>query len=185
MEPPVTIRGAVAEDARPIAAVHVQAWREAYAGLLPDEMLAGLSVDSRAAAWARSLAAPAGAMTLVAEVGGKVVGFGDAGAQRDADLRARGFDGEIRALYVLADSQRRGLGRRLVRDLALGLIAQGRQAAALWVLRENRRARAFYEALGGAECGARQELRPQAALDEVAYGWRDLQPLGAPGVIRP
>lgn len=124
MEPPVTIRGAVAEDARPIAAVHVQAWREAYAGLLPDEMLAGLSVDSRAAAWARSLAAPAGAMTLVAEVGGKVVGFGDAGAQRDADLRARGFDGEIRALYVLADSQRRGLGRRLVRDLALGLIAQ-------------------------------------------------------------
>lgn len=180
MRPPLTVRNAAPKDASAIAAVHVQAWREAYADLLPAEMLAGLSVDVRAASWDRILTAPADTITLVAEVAGEIVGFGNAGEQRDADLLARGFDGEIRALYLLADHQRRGLGGQLFRSLAHRLIDQGRRTASLWVLRENLPARSFYQALGGLECGARRETRPQAKLDEVAYGWPDLRALGAP-----
>jgi hypothetical protein len=35
------IRAAGPDDAHPIAVVHVATWQDAYAGLLPDEFLAG------------------------------------------------------------------------------------------------------------------------------------------------
>ena len=38
------VRPARIEDAPAIAEVHIQTWRETYAGLMPTEMLAGLSV---------------------------------------------------------------------------------------------------------------------------------------------
>ncbi|MGF1561763.1 MAG: GNAT family N-acetyltransferase [Geminicoccaceae bacterium] len=66
-----------------------------------------------------------------------------ADAQRDATLRARGFDAELGALYVLNAHQRTGIGARLLQtvaaDLSNGAIAPG----ALWVLRDTARASAF------------------------------------------
>jgi ribosomal protein S18 acetylase RimI-like enzyme len=63
--------------------------------------------------------------------------------------------------------------------LAINLLEQGFRTAALWVLKENERARGFYRRLGGVEVGERQETRAQAVLDEVAYGWKDLQAVRA------
>ena len=41
-------------DARGIARVHVETWRSAYAGILPDRVIVQMSVDDKAAAWRRS-----------------------------------------------------------------------------------------------------------------------------------
>ena len=41
------IRDAELRDARGIAEVHVRSWQAAYAGIVPDEDLAQLSVDER------------------------------------------------------------------------------------------------------------------------------------------
>ncbi len=60
------MRDAVPGDARAIAGVHVASWRAAYAGLMPDTVLAGLSVEERTASWTRLLAEP-GQHTLVVE----------------------------------------------------------------------------------------------------------------------
>ena len=40
----ISIRAAVAEDAAPIARVHVESWRSTYAGILPDEILLNVSL---------------------------------------------------------------------------------------------------------------------------------------------
>ena len=40
-----SIRVAGVGDAAAIAAVHVEAWRETYVGIVPAQVLAGLSVD--------------------------------------------------------------------------------------------------------------------------------------------
>ena len=40
-----SIRVAGVADAAAIAAVHVEAWRETYMGIVPVQVLAGLSVD--------------------------------------------------------------------------------------------------------------------------------------------
>jgi hypothetical protein len=47
------IRRAMPGDARGIARVHVETWRSAYAGILPDQVIEQMSVDDKAAAWRR------------------------------------------------------------------------------------------------------------------------------------
>ncbi len=107
-------------DADALGLVHVAAWREAYTGLVPDEILAGLDPQQRAAMWREAIAH--GATIHLAEQNGAIVGFGSSGEQRDPSLP---FSGEIRALYVLQRAQRRGVGRMLMAAMAHDLLAQG------------------------------------------------------------
>jgi ribosomal protein S18 acetylase RimI-like enzyme len=185
----IAIRRAQAGDAAAIAVVHVAAWRETYAGLVPERMLSSLSVEERTRRWHRILTMPdpamASAVFVAVGAARSVVGFGSCGRQRLADLVAAGFAGEFSALYVLAAHQRRGLGRRLMALMAEDLMAREVRGAALWVLRDNQPARRFYEALGAKVVGrrietvgehVRGERRAQGddELHEVAYGWPDL-----------
>ena len=51
----IRIRRARPEDARGIAAVHVESWRSAYAGILPDRVMVQMSVDQKAVSWRRQI----------------------------------------------------------------------------------------------------------------------------------
>ena len=53
------VRDARPEDAAEIGPVHVQVWREAYAGLMPADYLAALDPQASAGRWAKTLAQPA------------------------------------------------------------------------------------------------------------------------------
>jgi ribosomal protein S18 acetylase RimI-like enzyme len=178
--PSFVVRAAGVADAAAIASVHVAAWRETYAGLLPDAMLARLSVPLRSAMWERTLRNPADAdetVAIVAERGGEVVGFSSCGRQRTADLRAAGYDGEFSALYVLSSAQRLGIGTALMRATAAHLSAGGYSGGALWVLRDNANACRFYERLGGVGVGERTDTRGLLTLPERAFGWPKLTSL--------
>lgn len=175
-----TLREAVPADAVALGDVHVASWRETYAGLLPDAMLALLSVEARVAMWASVLGDPSASGTvsvIVAEAEDRIVGFGACGRQRDAALAGQGFDGEIGAIYLLRAYQGTGAGRALMGELARALTGAGQSAVSLWVLRENAQARGFYEALGGEVLDERVDDGPDGAIVEVAYGWRDLSRL--------
>jgi ribosomal protein S18 acetylase RimI-like enzyme len=173
----VTIREAGPADAAAIAAVHVAAWREAYAGLLPARLLRSLSVEEAVLKWRPILGGLRPAVFVAVRPDQDLAGFGSCGPQRAAALIADGFAGEVEAIYLLAADQGRGVGRRLMAAMAQALLAQGQDSAALWVLRDNQRSRGFYEALGGERVGARVEMRGKVAFHEVAYGWRDLRVL--------
>jgi phosphoribosylanthranilate isomerase len=168
----IRFRRATVEDAEAIGEMHVRAWREAYAGLVSDAVLAELDPRQRAALW-RGIIAEGGAVRL-AERDGAIVGFGSSGRQRDASLP---FAGEIGALYVLRCAQRQGVGRRLMAAMAADLLAQGLQSGSLWVLEGNAPARRFYEALGGELVARRRQERLGVSDIGVAYGWRDLSVL--------
>lgn len=173
----IRFREAKPVDAAAIGALHVASWRETYAGLLPEAMLAALSVEARTAMWSRIIGDPGAfgdAALFVAEEDGSILGFGSCGRQRDAALAEAGYGGEIGAIYVRRGHQNRGAGRAIMRALARALSDRGHEAASLWVLRENKPARHFYEALGGEVIGQRQEEQPGASFVELAYGWRDL-----------
>jgi ribosomal protein S18 acetylase RimI-like enzyme len=138
------VRPAVLADAPAIAAVHVATWRDAYAGLLPDDFLAGLVVEEWAERWRGRLCAPAdGIFTLVLESGGQVRGFVSGGPDRHG---AAG--GEVFAIYVDPRCQGLGAGRRLLAGAVRSLAEAGFAEARLWVLAGNEPARAFYEAQG-------------------------------------
>jgi hypothetical protein len=55
----VELRDATPADAHAIANVLVQSWRAAYRGLLPDDVLAGLSIPDREQFWSDALTARA------------------------------------------------------------------------------------------------------------------------------
>jgi len=174
------IRRATLEDAPAVAGVHVRSWREAYAELLPAPLLASLSVDDRTARRRQFMSDPSQSIASFVATdaqGTTIVGFGDCGAQRAADLTAAGFTGEFLAIYVLRMAQRSGIGRALMAAMAQELIVRGHSAAAAWVLRENLPAQRFYEALGAVLIGKRLDRRPDVTLDEVGYGWRDIRAL--------
>lgn len=131
----VTIRPAREADAEAIAGVHVETWRAAYAGLLPQEVLDGLSRRRQTRRWRRAIRDPQAELgqVFVAEDGG-IAGFGSASCKA----------GEITTLYVRPDAQRRGIGRMLFHHMAEFLEGP----VSLWVLDGNPAA-GFYERLGG------------------------------------
>src|SRR5690242_16483848 len=104
----VSIRAATVEDAAAIAHVHVESWRSTYAGIVPDAYLAGLDETLRVKLWQEWLSG--GAVVLVAERKGEVVGFAHAGRIREPVETA---DAELYSLYLLRDAQGRGIGRGL------------------------------------------------------------------------
>jgi ribosomal protein S18 acetylase RimI-like enzyme len=172
------IRLARPADAPAIAAVHVHAWRETYTGLVPAQVLSGLSVARRTELWSRIISAPEAfhsSVVFVAQREGAFAGFGCCGLQRAENLHARGYDGEISSLYLLRPFQRCGLGLALMRAMSQELQRRRLRAASLWVLRENQNACRFYESLGGDIVADKKDIGEDGVVfDEVAYGWRDL-----------
>ncbi len=168
---------AVIGDVEALAELHVQAWHDTYTGLLPQEMLDHLDLRQRVTQWHNVIshkAGLAGAGVVLARTKERLLGFVSYGPQREAELAQKGYEGEIEALYVRRDAQGAGLGGALMGYAAQRLQDAGFRSAALWVLEANHAACAFYTALGGEMCDTRIELRPEATLQDRAYGWRDL-----------
>jgi ribosomal protein S18 acetylase RimI-like enzyme len=143
-------------------------------------MLESLSIERRAENWQRILDDPGqanGTSVYVAELAGKIFGFGSCGVQRTDSLSADGYPGEIGVIYILREYQGRGLGRELMATMANDLSARGYSGVSLWVLRDNFRARRFYESLMGSLLAEREDVRGDVTLVEVAYGWSDLNSL--------
>ena len=143
----LSLRDAALDDARSIAEVHVESWRWAYQGQLPDETLDGLDVTEREAGWLAALASDdARARVIVAERRDRVVGFASIGATRDDD-HPEGA-GEVYAIYVTENAAGTGVGRELLERSTEALRDAGFVCATLWVLETNDRARRFYERAG-------------------------------------
>ena len=145
-----SVRSARPDDSRRLAEIHVTSWREAYEGLLPDEFLKALSVDSRHEWWSRRLGA--------LEKGGEVLIVGDSEMGSPEGFAFMGpcsvTEGEIYAIYIHPRRWRNGLGSELLGAAERTLHGDGFSQAILWVLEGNERGRWFYENQGWAPDGA-------------------------------
>lgn len=165
------IRHAVPEDARAVAEIHVDAWRAAYADILPEAFQASWTVTSRQAFWDRFLAEKQGDLQVAVE-GDRVVGWISTGPCRDEGL-ARD-DAEIWAFYVSASVWSKGVGRQLWVSARNRLIEQGHRQCHLWVLAQNARAIRFYQAVGfnRDEFTAKTFQLGGSMVDEIRYSCR-------------
>jgi RimJ/RimL family protein N-acetyltransferase len=152
------IREATPSDARAIAEVHVASWRWAYRDDLPAEFLDGLSVDDRERQWNEWLAPDQpGAGTVVADDGGRIVGFCGFAQSRDDDAMER--TAEVLTIYLLAEAAGRGIGRDLFVAAIERLRTLGYGRATLWVMASNDHSRRFYEVAGWSWDGTTSEHR--------------------------
>ena len=176
----IRIRPATQSDAPAIATVHVDSWRTSYEGIVPREILSGLSHSERLALWDDILRSKRHDRScFVAETDqAQIVGFVCGGL---GTASSEAYEGEIYSIYLLADFQRLGLGKRLFLAACEGLLEVGIGSMLLWVFEENHGARRFYESLGG-ETVDRQELHIGGVnLIEVAYGWKHIASLFCTG----
>jgi GNAT superfamily N-acetyltransferase len=152
------IRRTTPADARAIAEIGVAGWRAAYAGILPRDFLAGLSVTAREIAWQSMLEADEtdGAPCWMAERDGEPVGYVASGPPRDDDVPLPAA--EIYAIYVAPTAWRGGVGRALLATAVDHWLARGVTELVLWALEANTAARAFYEAQGWRPDGTRQYI---------------------------
>ena len=174
-DPRASVRKATMDDVGDIARIHVDAWRETYAEILPADFLKRLSYEDRKEMWSQALSGPSGDVSLwVVDVdAGSIGGFAAVGPERG---QLEGYSGELYAIYLLQQYQGRGFGRALFSAAVVALINVGYQTMGLWVLEENR-SRGFYEHLGGAIVGRQMIQIGEMDYTEIAYGWQDLTEL--------
>jgi GNAT superfamily N-acetyltransferase len=166
------IREITYNDVPAIAQIQVDTWRTTYKGIIPDEYLATLSYEKRESGWYQiiSSAPENGDFIYVAENElGEIIGFANGGLERTGDSI---YKGELKAIYILENSQRKGIGCRLVQSVALKMSQANINSMLVWVLADNPACR-FYEKLGGKQIYSKQLERGGAMFTEVAYGWTD------------
>jgi GNAT superfamily N-acetyltransferase len=172
----VRYRQAVTADSRAIASLHADSWRRHYRGAYLDSYLDREVDADRQAEWSYRLTRPApDRLTMVADLGGAVVGF--AYTILDFDPRWGAY---LDALHVRHDLKRRGIGAQLMARTARA-IARRRPSTGLylWVLEQNIAAQAFYQTLGGRciECELSGPFPGGGYAYSYRYAWLDLSRL--------
>ncbi|MEU6387952.1 GNAT family N-acetyltransferase [Streptomyces sp. NPDC046939] len=157
-------------DVEAVSTIRVRGWRAAYAGIVPGAYLAAMTVEEDAERRRRSFARPRpGVENLVAVDDHGPVGWLCLGPCR-SELPGARKAGEVYALYVAPELLGQGVGRGLLDEAHVRMTAAGHDVSALWVLRDNRRARGFYERAGYQADGAAQDdVYDTTTLTELRY----------------
>jgi len=190
----VVIRSASAADAGQIAAVMRASWRAAYEGIIAPEIIDRVTAPDGGARVRQSFRTRPWQMTVVAitappetpprrgtarAAGDRIVGYAFFGPEQDVlgapwphPLSTAGQQGrvaELYALYVHPAWWSTGTGRALM-DRVLARITVARYPSVmLWVLRDNSRARRFYEQAGFAPDGASHTIAGLGGVTEIRY----------------
>jgi len=154
---PWTIARPTLHDLDEMGRVHVQVWREAYAGLLPDEYLARLDPTFGPRLWRERFGTSSEVSWWLARDEEGIVGLCTSGPARDDDAPV---PLELYAINVLRRSHGTGVADDLLQH------AIGDRAAYLWVLDGNDRAVAFYRRHGFADEGGRKP-EPETGAVEI------------------
>lgn len=135
------IRKATSEDHLALGHVYCNSWKAGYKNIIPQPFLDSLTTENCAPKSERIN----GNNNYIAEENGTVVGLVNFGAARDKNVENMG---ELRSIYVLAGFWGKGVSRKLFHAAAMEFAKSGYAGFYLWVLKENYRARRFYEKMG-------------------------------------
>lgn len=166
---PPLIRPMSLADCDRVSEIRIRGWQRAYRGLMPQACLDGLSVaedaERRRARFSRH--AGNGVVNLVAVRGGEVVGWAAHGPYRDGERRTG--DAELYAIYVDTGHLGSGVGQALL-ESSVRQCAPVHARMYLWVLKENERARRFYEQAGFRAGGIEESFEVDGVVvPEVRY----------------
>ncbi|MEV5140239.1 GNAT family N-acetyltransferase [Streptomyces syringium] len=165
----VRVREMAETDIEAVSGIRVTGWQTAYAGVVPQPYLDAMTVEDDARQRRTWFTRSRGrVLDLVAvDEGANPVGWASLGRYRGEGERR---PGELYALYVRPDVIGTGVGRRLLQEAHRHAVARRFDNMLLWVLRDNPRARRFYETAGYAADGAVQsDLYGEVELTEVRY----------------
>jgi GNAT superfamily N-acetyltransferase len=155
----VGVRAAYPGDVDAVTDIQVRAWREGYAGVLPDQALAELTSPEATGLWrerwAEAVSAPPSPRhrLLVAVDEGVIAGFAAHAPAGDPD-QDPATTGELLTLLVDPARQRAGHGSRLLAATVDHLRDDGCTTVVTWVFAADDVLRAFLASAGWAPDGA-------------------------------
>ncbi|MCA9382319.1 GNAT family N-acetyltransferase [Candidatus Dojkabacteria bacterium] len=163
------IQPAQQEDAPTLAKIHVESWRFAYKGQIPDSYLESLSIEDRTESWQRILSPENNQSKIFVLINDDAIqGFISVGVCRDEDLP--NTNGEVYSIYLDPSAIGKSFGRKLFEYGENILKEQGYKTASLWVLKTNKHAKEFYEKAGWELDGTEKtETNKGVDLVEVRY----------------
>jgi len=164
------IRSAHSDDAGTIAKIHVDSWRAAYQGILPDSYLLRLNYGQMVQSVRTGLLSPVNIYLVADDPGCGPVGYICGGPERSGHPIYRS---EVFELYIAPGFQRQGVGRRLLSALAAHFHDQQFYTMMAWVLASNPNHR-FYEKAGGLYLEVRTITFAGKKLQAASYGWVDV-----------
>ncbi|MEU9659875.1 GNAT family N-acetyltransferase [Streptomyces chartreusis] len=171
----IRIRPMTPADCDRVAEIRIGGWRSAYRGLIPQSYLDALDVAQDAERRRGYFSQGDGSVVdLVAVRDGEVVGWACHGPYRDGEVRTE--DVELYAIYVDPGRYGAGIGHALLQESVRRCTAAGHPRMLLWVLKDNARARRFYERAGFHADGAEEPFDVEGVeVPEVRYT-RELTP---------
>lgn len=154
------IREAIQSDRDGIGKVYCDSWKAAYRNLLPESYLALLTAGN-------CTPAKVSANYIVLLEQEKVSGICHVSEARSRDDKVWG---EVVAIYLLPEVWGKGAGKELLQSALTKLKQNGFNNACLWVLKDNLRARRFYEKNGFQISGSEREIEVAGcSVSEVEY----------------
>lgn len=137
--------------------IYAKSWKVAYSGIIPQEYLDNLTLEH----WTQFLENSPFQNFLLKDNDDFVA---TSSVVKSRDEKYAGY-GEIVSLYVLPDYFGKGYGTYLFKRMVEKLRAMGFNKVCLWVLKENVKARQFYEKL---------DLIPNGDEKSINIGGKDL-----------
>src|SRR5699024_9320872 len=165
------IRKADLKDALGVAKVQVDGWRTTYKNIVPDQYLKQMTYKDREKRWIDIISNSDQAVFVAEDESGKIIGFSSGGDERTGKYPQ--YPGELYAIYILAEHQRRGMGKKLFNSVVESLKQKGISAMTVFVLEDNK-SRLFYEHLGARKIDTVGIELSGKKLNELVYGWEDI-----------
>jgi ribosomal protein S18 acetylase RimI-like enzyme len=165
-------------DLSGIVKVQVDTWKSAYRGIISEVYLQNLSYADKEENWKQRLENPTKGATIFVAEANEIIGFALATLEKFnpilAILNPERFKGELCAIYVLKEYQRKKIGTELVNLVLKFFNENDINNMITWVLKENP-SRRFYEKLGGNILGEQSIEIGGLKYIEVAYGWENIE----------
>ncbi|MBQ6487828.1 MAG: GNAT family N-acetyltransferase [Solobacterium sp.] len=141
----VIIRKVRQGDADTLAYIQTESWKAAFSDILDAETLRKCTNIDRAAAMYQNLLIEnkGNGYILLADGKPHCIAYWD--AARDAEFAGKA---ELICIHSLPDNWHKGYGSQMMDRVLEDIMKAGYSEVVLWVFRDNKRARAFYEAKG-------------------------------------
>lgn len=139
------------EDAERVAEIHTKTWKNAYKGIIHQEFLNSIDQNKRLENWKKNIVSNEHQLIQLVSYSfdtNFIAGFITGNRSRYESL-VPDCDSEVWAIYVDPDIQGLGHGQALFKAFQDEMRNLGKKSMCLCVLKENHKARKFYEKMGG------------------------------------
>lgn len=165
----MTIKFAVKDDLESISKLYVRNHKTTYKGLLSEEYLNSLTVESTKSRWENYLSEEGNRIWAALE-NGELLGF--AAGKEDEELEKTWY---LDSLHVSETARGKGIGTLLIKTMGRYALDNGYRAMTICVVKGNEKAKSIYLKLGAELYKAFEDNFANTAANSEKLIWKNIK----------